>query len=260
MASATGPVLGGLLIALFGLQRGWRSIFLVNVPIGLVALVLVLLWVPKRRHRATDADTGLDLVGAGLLGAAVLCLLLPTVEAQSESGPAFLVLIGAPLFGAAFVWWERRLGVRGRAPLLDVALLRRTPGYASGLAVGAVYFTGFTGIFLVLTVFFQQALRYSALQTGLLLTPFALAPAISSPIAGRLDRWIAVYALAGRRIGSAFGAALLVTAYRPAAEALDPAGGVRLSLVCALLVAAAALGLAVRDTQRCRTQSQWPPR
>ena len=75
---------------------------------------------------------------------------------------------------------------RGGSPLLDIGLLRRTPGYASGTLIGAWYFTGFTGVFLVLSIFLQDGLGYSVLVAGALLTPFAVGSAISSPIAGRL--------------------------------------------------------------------------
>jgi EmrB/QacA subfamily drug resistance transporter len=321
VASATGPVLGGLLIAAFGDQHGWRSIFLVNIPIGLLALFLVRRWVPRPRSSGDDRAARLDLVGSLLLGLSVLCVLLPVVEAQSGPGPIFWLLAVAPLFAGAFVWWELRVGRRGGAPLLDLDLLRTTPGYAPGLAVGTVYFTGFTGIFLLLSVFLQEAAGRSALQTGLTLTPFALAGAVSAPIAGRLvariGRMITVYALlammsglvllvlsvplavqgqrwwllllplliagfgggavvspnqtlslsavpprmggaagaalqTGQRIGSAFGAALLVTAYHVAAAGWEPLRGLQVGLLCSLAVLAAALLLAVWDARRSR--------
>lgn len=84
VSSALGPLLGGLIIAGFGEEQGWRYIFLVNVPIGLVALVAVARLVPGRSPDA-DAEprSRLDLAGAGLLGGAVLCLLLPLVSVES---------------------------------------------------------------------------------------------------------------------------------------------------------------------------------
>ena len=202
VASAAGPILGGALIALFGAENGWRYVFGINVPIGLVALVLVWRWVPRRRRVEGEsaAQRHLDVVGALLLGAAVLCVLLPTIEAQSGNGQLFLLALGAPAFVMTFVFWERRVRRAGLAPLLDVDLLRRTPGYASGIAVGTVYFTGFTGIFLVLSIFLQDEAGYPPLQAGLLLTPFAVGAAVMAPIAGRLvsriGRRITVYALA----------------------------------------------------------------
>ncbi len=201
VASATGPILGGTIIALFGEEYGWRLIFGINVPIGLVAMAFVWARVPRRHGQdGSAAERHLDLVGAALLGAAVLCLLLPTVEAENGLSAVSLLALAAPLFAAAFVLWERREQRRGLAPLLDVTLLRQTPGYASGITVGSVYFTGFTGIFLVLSIFLQQGADLSALQTGFLLTPFAVGTAVMAPIAGKLvsrfQRRVTVAALA----------------------------------------------------------------
>jgi EmrB/QacA subfamily drug resistance transporter len=198
VSSAIGPVLGGLLIAAFGAENGWRWIFLVNVPIGLVLLVGIARLVPGRTSD-TDPDTRLDLRGAALLGATVLALLYPVVSLERGQRLPLLVLLLVPLLVVAFVRWERRVVGAGGAPLLDLGLLREVPGYASGIVVGALYFTGFTGVFLVLSVFLQDGLDYSPLHAGLLLTPFAVGSAVASPLAGRLvprfGRPLTVYAL-----------------------------------------------------------------
>lgn len=189
LASATGPVLGGAIIALDGSDDGWRWLFLVNVPIGLVALVGVLRLVPGRDPDTDSAAGGrdrIDVVGAALLGGAVLCLLYPVVSLEGGQRLPLVLLVGVPLLAAGFVSWEHRLQRRGHAPLLDVALLRRTPGYAGGLAVGTLYFTGFTGVLLVLSVWLQDDRGLSPLHAGLLVTPFAVGSAISSPLAGRV--------------------------------------------------------------------------
>ena len=109
--------------------------------------------------------------GALLLGAGVLALLFPLVSLEGGSSPVVVILVAAPVLLVAFFRWEARLTARGREPLLDVTLLRRLPGYASGLAIGAIYFTGFTGIFLVLSVHLQEELGFTPLQAGLLMTP-----------------------------------------------------------------------------------------
>ena len=72
------------------------------------------------------------------------------------------------------------------APLLDLALLRGTPGYTSGVLIGALYFTGFTGVLLVISIFLQTGVHFTPLQAGLVVTPFAVGTAVMSPIAGRL--------------------------------------------------------------------------
>ena len=191
IASAAGPLLGGLVLAVAGEDDGWRWLFLVNVPIGLVAMVGVLRLVPGRdaEQDAAEREAGhqrLDVVGALLLGATVLCLLYPIVSLEAGQRWPLVLLVGVPVFAVAFTRWEHRLRDRDLAPLLDVAMLRRTPGFAGGLAVGTLYFTGFTGVFLVLSVFLQDDRGFSPLHAGLLITPFALGSAVSSPLAGRV--------------------------------------------------------------------------
>ncbi len=195
VSAALGPILGGLIIALLGQEHGWRAIFLVNVPIGLLALVFVARLVPGRAARADGAkEPRLDLPGAALLGGGVLCVLLPLVAVMDGPSPVLGLLALAPVLFALFVRWERRVVGRGGAPLLDVALLSRAPGYRSGIALGTLYFTGFTGVFLVLSVYLQDGLGRSPLATGLMLTPFAVGSALTATPAGR---WVSVI---GRKV------------------------------------------------------------
>ncbi|RYY41047.1 MAG: MFS transporter, partial [Actinomycetales bacterium] len=210
IASATGPLLGGLVIGLVGEDLGWRLLFLVNVPIGLVAAIAVARMVPGRQ---ADGGPGrIDVPGAVLLGLSVLCLLYPLVSLESGARWPLVLLLGVPLFGWAFGAWEHRLKRRGHEPLLDLDLLRRLPGFGNGMLVGTVYFTGFTGVFLVASVWLQGSRDVSALHAGLLLTPFALGSAITSPLAGRLvstvGRSLTVGALIVMMVG-VLGAALV---------------------------------------------------
>jgi EmrB/QacA subfamily drug resistance transporter len=184
LSTAAGPVIGGLILAAFTGPDGWRWVFYVNVPIGLVALVLAARLVPST-IRATGR-IHLDLVGSLLLGGGVLSLLLPLVDAETGGlgGSWPLLLAGVVLLGA-FARWEVRTVRRGRQPLLDPRLAR-TSGYSAGLGIGLLYFMGFTGIWLVFALFFQDGLGYSPLRSGLAVTPFALGVAVSALVAGRL--------------------------------------------------------------------------
>lgn len=184
ISTAVGPVVGGLILALAGEGEGWRWIFFVNLPIGIVALVLAARLIP----RTEPGPRGhVDVVGVALLGGTVLALMLPLVEAESDGLRRlwWLFPIGAAL-GVAFVLWERRVLHHDREPLLDLRLLTGTPGYATGATLGTVYFVGFSGIWLVFAVFFQTGLGYTPLQSGLAVTPFALGSATSAVIGGRL--------------------------------------------------------------------------
>ena len=88
----------------------------------------------------------------------MLCLLYPVVRVEGGDRLPLVLLVGVPLFAWAFVAWERRTARRGHPPLLDLALLRSLPGYLNGLAVGALYFTGFTGVLLVTSLYLQEGL------------------------------------------------------------------------------------------------------
>ncbi|WP_329058258.1 MFS transporter [Amycolatopsis sp. NBC_01480] len=191
ISTAVGPVLGGVILAVFGDPNGWRWVFYVNVPIGVVAFALALRLVPKSEPRAVRLRTEIDFVGMLLLAAAVLGVLLPLVESEQGGLEKLWWLFPvAVVFGAAFVRWEHRRARNGRSPLLDTRLFTTTPGYASGAAVGALYFCGFAGIWLVFALFFQQGLGYTPLQSGLSVTPFALGSAVAAAVAGRLvPRW-----------------------------------------------------------------------
>jgi MFS family permease len=120
--------------------------------------------------------------------------------------------VAAALLLAAFAWWEVRTVRRGREPVLDPRLVH-TRGYAAGSLIGMVYFVGFTGIWLVLALFFQDGLGYSPLRSGLAVTPFALGVAASAAIAGRLvnrlGRVLTVTGLVATTVGLAVTALLL---------------------------------------------------
>ncbi|WP_245900602.1 MFS transporter [Prauserella shujinwangii] len=191
IATAVGPVLGGFIISLFGPEQGWRWVFFVNIPIGAVALVLAARLLPAAAPRKRSLLADLDLAGMVLLGLAVGSVLLPLVESeQGGLSSLWWLFVAAAVLGAAFVRWERRMLRRNRSPLLDLRLYTETPGYAAGASIATVYFSGFTGIWLVFAMFFQRGLGYSALQSGLAVTPFALGSAVSAVVAGRLvSRW-----------------------------------------------------------------------
>ncbi|MEU4446902.1 MFS transporter [Actinosynnema sp. NPDC050801] len=188
VSTAIGPVIGGVILAVAGEDDGWRWIFYVNVPIGVVALVLAARLLPRGRGGPRGH---LDLVGAALLGTGVLAVMLPLVLAEAGGLARLWWLFG---LGAAllvlFVRWERQVAARGRSPMLDIALFTGTPGYGTGALVGMVYFVGFAGIWLVFALFFQNGLGYSPLESGLAVTPFAVGSAASAVAGGRMvEKW-----------------------------------------------------------------------
>jgi EmrB/QacA subfamily drug resistance transporter len=212
LATATGPVVGGLILTVVASPDAWRWVFFINVPIGLVTLLLARRFIPGgvvgRQGRAD-----LDFVGTLLLGAAVLALLLPLIDAASGGlTPLAWLWVAAVVLFVAFARWEVRMVRAGREPLLRPSLLR-VPGFTTGAAIGMVYFIGFTGIWLVLALYFQHGLGFSPLRSGLAVSPFALGVAVSAAIAGRLvaraGRWLTVVGLAATIAGIVITAMLL---------------------------------------------------
>ncbi|WP_416380848.1 MFS transporter [Georgenia sp. H159] len=184
---AIGPVLGGLIIQLAGEAQGWRWTFLVNVPVGVVAIVLAVRWFPRPvrvpRSEAARGDRDLDPVGAVLLGLAVLAVLLPFVERGLGARGWLLLPVGAGLV-ALWVWWERSYRRRGRAPMVDLALFR-IRSFSVGTVIAGTYFMGVTSVWVLVALYVQNGLGRSALEAGLIGLPAALLSAASSNWAGR---------------------------------------------------------------------------
>ncbi len=185
ISTAIGPLLGGLLVQLGGPEFGWRLVFYVNLPIGLALLVLARRWLPVA-HEGKRAS--LDPVGVLLFAGAMLLILLPVVEGGQgqplSDRPWWLLGVAAAVL-ALFVAWELFWSRGGRETLVDLEL-RKVPSYVYGVGLGTFYFAGFTSIFIILTLYLQNGLHYSALEAGVTQMPFAVGSAIAAFIAGRL--------------------------------------------------------------------------
>ncbi|WP_327665119.1 MFS transporter [Streptomyces sp. NBC_00498] len=211
VSSAIGPLAGGAILGLASGPDGWRWIFYVNVPIGLVAVLLGLRLLPRVRRSGRGH---VDVPGVLLLGLGVLALMYPLVQADSGGlGRLWWMFpLGAALL-IAFAAWQRRLVARNRQPLLDPRLFTTVRGYAVGAGVGTLYFVGFSGVWLVFALFYQHGLGFSPLRSGLAVTPFALGSASAAVVAGRLvdrfGRLLTVCGLTGVIVGLG-GTALLL--------------------------------------------------
>lgn len=166
--AAAGQSLGGLLVSadLFG--TGWRPAFLVNVPVGLVLLVLVPRVVPRDPEGAAERRRGLDLPGLVTLGAAVTLLTVPLVLGQEEGWPAWgWVCLGlSAVLCVVFAVLETRLARRGGAPLVSSRVLR-APGMLRSVAVIGVAMALNAGFLFAIALHLQSGLGLSALHTGL---------------------------------------------------------------------------------------------
>jgi EmrB/QacA subfamily drug resistance transporter len=253
VSTAIGPLLGGLLIQFGGAQEGWRWIFFVNLPIGIVAMILAVRTVP---HRARDKGerTDYDPVGAVVLGLTTLLVLLPFVESRTWTGGLkWTLLVPAALLGVLFVRWERAYRRRGREPMVDLALFGRR-SYTFGATLALAYFAGFAGVFFIYAQFLQDGMGYTALQSGLASTPFALGSAVAAGLGGRVVTRI------GRRLVAA-GLVLVIVGLLAAwvAIGLVDSAAVGYAVAAPFLVAGLGSGLVVAPNQTL-SLSEVPPR
>ncbi|MGW4161661.1 MFS transporter [Streptomyces sp. NPDC004788] len=173
LSMTVGQILGGVLVAADIAGTGWRSVFLVNVPVAVVGLALAARSVPETR---SDRPAPVDVPGTLLLAVALLTLLAPLTEGRAAGWPVWtwVALAVFPFAAGAFWWVERRADRRGATPLvppslLDLVSLRR------GVSLIVPLSGGFSGFMFVMAVALQQALGLSAVASGLAVAPMALA-------------------------------------------------------------------------------------
>jgi len=230
-STAVGPVVGGLLIAAAGGDLGWRLVFFVNLPVGVVALLLALRLLPADPPGRRSYDT--DPVGILLLGGGVGALLLALIQ----GGLWPLYPLGAALL-VAWVLWERRY-VRTGEPLVDLVLFRRA-GYASGALIAVLFFAGFTGSFFIYSLHLQGDLGYGALATGAAFLPFAVGSAVAAAAGGPLvTRFGRPVVVAGLLLAAAGFAGTWLAAV------LVPGRGIAWAAAVPLLVAGVGSGLVI---------------
>ena len=206
LATALGPLLGGVLVDAAGEHEGWRLVFLVNLPIAAVALVAAARLLPRQDASARRRRT--DSIGFTLLTLGLLLLLLPLVEGQQVRWAMWtLVSLVAGVAVLIALWrWEISVQRRGREPLLDPRLLRR-PAFTVGTVLALIYFAALTSIFFALSLLWQEGLGRDALDTGLVITPFAVgniaSAANSHRIAERLGRGVLLLGTGLATVGTA---------------------------------------------------------
>jgi predicted MFS family arabinose efflux permease len=180
--AAVGFGLGGWLVALDIAALGWRTIFFVNVPVGLALMGATLWLMPSMPGKP---GTKLDMVGAAILLVALLCLIGPLLLGADLGWAAWLfAVMGGGVILLALMWpFERRVESRRGLPLVHLDLLHDA-SFVTGLL--AVLFFTFANIsfYLVLTLYMQLGLKFSALQSGSTVLPLAVAFALVSRIAG----------------------------------------------------------------------------
>ncbi len=171
LAAASGQVVGGLLIAADVAGSGWRAIFLINVPIGVIALALVSRIVPESR---AEHARRVDIFGMALVTVALLALVLPLIDGNGLVWPAWTwaSFCASAVCAVSLVVHQRRLAARGGIPLLD-PLLFKTASLRSGLSTQLAFWCSQASFFLVLSLYLQDGRGLDPLDAGLVFTILA---------------------------------------------------------------------------------------
>ena len=202
LSAIAGPVLAGVLIDAKLLGTGWRMVFLINVPIGVFALVTACRVLP---HGASAPNAKLDLGGMALVGLAAVALIYPLIQGRVEGWPlwTFAMLAAGVVLAVAFVLYERR---RSEAPLVELDLLRQR-AYGNGILVALGFFATFGGMLLVLPLFCQLGEGFSPAHAGLTLVPVTLGMIVSMMLSfalvGRFGRSLLHFGIATAAVGTA---------------------------------------------------------
>jgi len=182
LGAVLGPIVAGFLVDadLFG--TGWRSVFLINLPIGAAVIVGAVLLLPEGK---APVRPKFDVVGMALVTSGLTLLIFPLVQGRERGWPAWafvLMLAGAAVL-VGFVAHELRQERRGGATLIELSLLRRSR-YAAGLAVALVFFTGVSGMSLLLALHLQIGLGFSPTRAALTMTPWSVFLVVGAILTG----------------------------------------------------------------------------
>jgi EmrB/QacA subfamily drug resistance transporter len=186
LSSIVGQLLGGALVGADVDGFGWRLIFLINLPVSLVAFLAA---IPLLRETRSEHRPRLDLGGVLLSSLTLSSLVVPLVEGRERGWPlwSIVMLLMTPIFGELFRRYEIRLAKAGGDPLMDMEIFR-LPGLLRGIGAVLTLYAMAT-FFLVYSIYLQSALGYSALQAGLAILPFSAGFLLGSSFSAVIGRW-----------------------------------------------------------------------
>lgn len=186
MGAMAGPLVGGFLISADLWSLGWRMIFLINLPFGLIALAGAYVYVPKS---VKPKKQNIDWLGAALFAIAALALLYPVIEGRALGWPLWLVglLVLSVISGGALLRFQYRRAVNGQQQLIPISLLTNSSFWVR-VAIVMLMFSVIAGPIVVLAMVLQFGLQLSPDHAGLALAAHPLSVMIASILTSRLGR------------------------------------------------------------------------
>ncbi len=172
VAASLGPVVGGVLIHFNIAGLDWRPIFLINIPVGIFALIMAIKYLPEGK---SPHPLKIDLVGTVLIIAAMVLLVFPLIQGRELDWPiwTYLMMASAVPVLLVFGWWQTVKEKRDNSPLVVPALLR-TKTFVTGLVVNITFQGAMIGFFLPFTLLLQVGLGYEIIEAALTGIPIAI--------------------------------------------------------------------------------------
>ncbi len=201
LGAVAGPIVGGLIATNFA----WEWVFLINIPVGVVAIAAALYFIPESSDAHASRRT--DLVGILLSGAGIFGIIFALIEGSNYgwTSPLIVGLFSAGVvFLALFIYWESKF----EAPMVNLSLFK-IRNFSIGASIGTLMAFGMFGIFFPLTIFLQGILGYTPIRAGLTMVPMAITIMIIAPITGKLSdrfgsRWLLMIGLVTAAAGVTF--------------------------------------------------------
>ncbi|WP_433243326.1 MFS transporter [Streptosporangium sp. CA-135522] len=172
LSAIGGPILSGWLVDADFFGTGWRMVFLINLPVGLVTVLAAMRFLPATR---LTRAVRLDLPGALLASLGSLLIVFPLVQGREYDWPAwtFVMMASSAAVFAFFGWYESRKNRKGGDPLVAPSLFRKR-AFVGGMFTGTIYFSAFSGFGLVFNLYTQLGLGYTPLKAGLAGVPLSV--------------------------------------------------------------------------------------
>lgn len=207
IAASMGPVIGGVLIHANIAGLDWRPIFLINIPVGIFALLMAMRYLPEGK---SSHPLKLDMWGTGIIMVAMFLIVFPLIQGRELDWPIWtfiMIALALPVF-ALFVWWQKRKDSIDQSALMAPILLK-TKSFIKGLTVNIVFQSAMAGFFLPFTLLLQIGLGYEIITAALTGIPTAVGIALSIGLFGqKLIPKLGRYALSVGAVVMATGLAL----------------------------------------------------
>jgi EmrB/QacA subfamily drug resistance transporter len=194
LAAVAGPLVGGLLVSGDAFGLGWRSIFIINVPVGILLLIASFVFIPNSK---SEKPVKLDIVGVSLIIAALVLIVFPLIQGRELDWPLWIwsMLAASPVLLAVFIAIQNRSERKGGVALIPPSLFQNR-GFSAGVVTGFLAPSSIGAFFLILVLYLQIGLGFSAIDAGLATLPFSigafLGSGIAVPLAPRIGKFLIV--------------------------------------------------------------------